>query len=248
MKVRKGTKAFTLIELLVVIAVIALLMAIVMPSLRKAREYAKKVICYSNLRQIGIVLGNYETDYGYNFREEDEWRYDTGSGDFPYEDQSQYQRDIMARDLLPDYKIFFCPGVRNVSYKDNYYLDSGVQQDSVANILGRGDEPVFWSTYVWLWEKGDKNHPDGKDLPTNPVSNGAILCDVVNEAFQYAMSLGNDDAQVLEEIFGTSGEIIQTVPHGNVLMKDLSVKNPADDMTELNQWLWETDTWAGMNY
>ena len=48
-------KGFTLIELLVVIAIIALLMAIIMPSLRMAREQARSIACSSNLKT--LVLG-----------------------------------------------------------------------------------------------------------------------------------------------------------------------------------------------
>ena len=54
---------FTLIELLVVIAIIALLMAILMPVLRKAREQAKNVECFNNLRQIGLAANLYAEDY-----------------------------------------------------------------------------------------------------------------------------------------------------------------------------------------
>ena len=52
-------KGFTLIELLVVISIIALLMAIMMPALGKARELAKATICQSNNRQIAQAVTMY---------------------------------------------------------------------------------------------------------------------------------------------------------------------------------------------
>ena len=54
--------AFTLIELLVVIAIIALLMGILLPTLRMAREQAKKSICLANQRQILLAATLYITD------------------------------------------------------------------------------------------------------------------------------------------------------------------------------------------
>ena len=56
MKRRKG---FTLIELLVVIAIIAILMSILMPGLRAAREQAKKVTCMANLKGLGTSIAMY---------------------------------------------------------------------------------------------------------------------------------------------------------------------------------------------
>ena len=60
----KRSKAFTLVELLVVIAIIALLMAIILPALRKAREIARMVACGSNQRQVVLGLLTYAEDNG----------------------------------------------------------------------------------------------------------------------------------------------------------------------------------------
>jgi len=66
---RKPLHGFTLIELLVVVAIIALLVAILLPALERARDAAKRVVCLSNLRQLHIAAFTYTSDY---------------KGDFPY--------------------------------------------------------------------------------------------------------------------------------------------------------------------
>ena len=55
----KKTNAFTLVELLVVISIIAILLAILMPSLQAARNQARRIICGSNVKQMGLGLVTY---------------------------------------------------------------------------------------------------------------------------------------------------------------------------------------------
>jgi prepilin-type N-terminal cleavage/methylation domain-containing protein len=57
-------KAFTLIELLVVVAIIALLIAILLPALGRAREMGRRAQCGSNIRQIGLGLNTYAQENG----------------------------------------------------------------------------------------------------------------------------------------------------------------------------------------
>jgi prepilin-type N-terminal cleavage/methylation domain-containing protein/prepilin-type processing-associated H-X9-DG protein len=55
-------RGFSLLELLVVIAIIAILIALILPAIQRARKHATTVVCGSNLRQIAIALQTYLID------------------------------------------------------------------------------------------------------------------------------------------------------------------------------------------
>jgi len=96
-------RAFTLIELLVVIAIIALLMAILMPSLQRAREQGKAVVCQTRLKQWGVVFSMYTDDNNGYFH-----RGHRGSADLP---GTWFNA---ARDYWKDFKLLRCPTARKL--------------------------------------------------------------------------------------------------------------------------------------
>ena len=59
MNMRTRCKAFTLIELLVVVSIIALLVAILLPSLQSARQHAKALVCSSNMHNVSLATAGY---------------------------------------------------------------------------------------------------------------------------------------------------------------------------------------------
>ncbi|HBC88391.1 MAG TPA: hypothetical protein DCZ94_15690 [Lentisphaeria bacterium] len=79
MNTGKIFQIFTLIELLIVIAIIAVLVALLLPALSGAKEVAHRLICGSNIRQMGILVLAYAQDNDGNFPEhrnsENSWPY-----------------------------------------------------------------------------------------------------------------------------------------------------------------------------
>ncbi len=115
--IRRNVKGFTLIELLVVIAIIAVLLAIIMPAMRRIKESAKQTICKSNLRNIGLALFMYLDDNdrklpNYHSANGFLW-YDSGGNLLPLSDSTAYW-GIIYKPYLKETKIFNCPSLRRV--------------------------------------------------------------------------------------------------------------------------------------
>ena len=100
MKRRKG---FTLIELLVVIAIIALLVSILMPSLQKAKDLAKKVVCMSHQHNVQYGVFLYIDQYDDQFPYQDGVKGNPWQGD-PYSNPLDWalRIGIVARDEVPE--------------------------------------------------------------------------------------------------------------------------------------------------
>jgi prepilin-type N-terminal cleavage/methylation domain-containing protein len=124
MRLRRG---FTLIELLVVIAIIALLMAILMPALKRVKEQARTIRCLANLRQWGIISSMYTESNDGKF-----WSgADTTGYWWPWQLEDRY-KDCKLN------KLWFCPTAQkpivdergNTAQTLNIFNAWGIYRDS----------------------------------------------------------------------------------------------------------------------
>lgn len=160
-------KAFTLIELLVVIGIIALLLSIVMPALKKAKEVAKTTICKSNLRQLTLGMRLYAEDNdgkapaftaGSNYFAGNYWYFAIA----PYLGSNYYVQNP-EQDRRGGMETMYCPSVKRrpddgQSYWGTAKLDwrtlTGLDLDSESQAEGS------YGLNMWL----TPDFPDFQDL------------------------------------------------------------------------------------
>ncbi len=158
---------FTLIELLVVVGIIGLLASILMPSLARAREAARRAVCGSNLRQIGMCLQMYA--------DEADGRYPplqpTGKpGCLPPLEFSPltFKGDAIYPEYLAEARVLVCPS----DLDGNQQFDSGRWREMFAPPDHRNIKPCMFDDlsyhYVpwvirspWVWDDALMDYDQG---------------------------------------------------------------------------------------
>jgi len=130
-------KAFTLVELLVVIAIIAILMAILVPALRRARNQASSSVCQSNLRQLSLAMTLYTQDHDdktmpFSHARGEYWFHQLA----PYLSAKGYKMDPQAH-KEGVMKVAFCPVTKRGRSPDEGLTGSA------------------YRTWLWLWQEGE---------------------------------------------------------------------------------------------
>lgn len=144
---------FTLIELLVVIAVIALLMGILVPVLRKVRFRANETSCLSNLRQVNVALIMYANDDRNN-------RYPLEATEHnPHRALLQKLNAYRDSSLI---KVFYCPQAK---FMEQFANDpnGGVPPGGIDSVIDTPHNRIIGNiTYLYWSFRANKQEPDGK--------------------------------------------------------------------------------------
>lgn len=98
-------KGFTLIELLVVIAIIALLLAIVVPALKRAKSAARFLVCKSNLRSLATAINSYTVENKGAFIPYKGWTATSGNRSLWIDAVTNYASNVGEVRLCPEAKI-----------------------------------------------------------------------------------------------------------------------------------------------
>lgn len=221
------TRAFTLVEMLVVVAIIMLLISMLLPSLGRAKDAARRLECVSHLHAQGVALGDYSSSNagqlpiydpnpatGPNKTIADPviaYRVGEAPGETAADTVTVRNHGILYQEkLLPDAEFFYCPTQRGSIWQQDLYVTPWLSGGSVGHLNGAAVPGSTWlvrSAYLYSPHR------------LSPADN--------RRAYLRLNRFPNDKALMMDLLFAT--QQYDTVAHDkdtawNVLHPDLSVK------------------------
>ncbi|MEN6309531.1 MAG: prepilin-type N-terminal cleavage/methylation domain-containing protein [Anaerohalosphaeraceae bacterium] len=176
-------RGFTLIELLVVIAIISLLLSIVVPALKRAKEYARSVVCKANLKGYGNAVGAYLTDNKNEFPCAEnaifwQWVSEKNNPNYIWNPKCWYHDKKTPKEgtltpYLGDSKVHICPSVVSAM------VEKGCRWEGQGHNTSIAFEPHFsysqnaylgWYAFAGWWAYGTgHDRPYGGILKSSDI-------------------------------------------------------------------------------
>ncbi|RMD79612.1 MAG: prepilin-type N-terminal cleavage/methylation domain-containing protein [Lentisphaerae bacterium] len=152
---------FTLIELLVVVAIIAILAALLLPSLARSRVLAKRIVCTNNQRQISVGYGVFSSDFDGRLPIGYAGHSPVHQGSYDVYRYSKYVNfgALYREGMTGDIHIFYCPAQENPQFMYNSSANPWPGSRTRASFNSRPE-------YHWNNLSTDEyNNHDYSDLP-----------------------------------------------------------------------------------
>ncbi len=165
-------KAFTLIELLVVIAIIAVLMSILMPSLRKAREGARRQSCAARIKQQVYALNLFANDHDNKLplpNTQGGWFQDVGVNTVNFMLSTGMTREM-----------FYCPSNPTHQKYNEYFWEFNNQSWDPKTNRFTNDTGFICSGYPFILQTTTNSRPDIVRYPTDSIKK--IWCKTTMES------------------------------------------------------------------